>query len=124
MPILFHADATKDLSNVMLDLKKSLALSVERFDGARSKLSSLLTGTNSHLQTMRYIDTCRTTVTGLLAWSLSTQRYNFLRYSVEGQIVVTLWCFESLVNLYQSDITVNISGQLVISSASIDDVHF
>ncbi|KAJ5881664.1 terpene synthase family metal binding domain-containing protein [Penicillium soppii] len=90
IPILFHADETKDLTNVMFNLKESLALSVDRFDRARSKLSSQLTGTSSHPQVMQYIDTCRTTVTGLLTWSLSTQRYSLSRYSVDGRVVITL----------------------------------
>lgn len=78
--MLFAANPEKDLTKVMRDLEEILQLSVLRFDQAASELESNLSGANNQAQMCRYLDICRTTVTGLLTWSLSTKRYNLKLY--------------------------------------------
>jgi hypothetical protein len=88
---LFHADYAKGLSKVMADIVEKLVLSINSFDEAATKLTSQLTGNELQPEMVRYLDTCRTTVTGLLTWSLPTLRYNLLQYrDNDGRVVVTL----------------------------------
>lgn len=83
VPVLFAADPEKDLTKVMEGLEEILQSSVLRFDQAASIPESNLPATNIQPQMHRYLEICRTTVTGLLTWSLSTRRYNLARYKDE-----------------------------------------
>jgi hypothetical protein len=91
VPILFHAYQGNDLDDVMENLVEKLTLSIHKFEQSATKLESKLTESQCQPQIQRYLDTCRTTVTGLLNWSLSTQRYGLSCYrDDEGCGIVTL----------------------------------
>jgi hypothetical protein len=66
-------------------------LSIYRFDLAALRLESRVVGSNVLEPLQRYIDICRTTVTGLLQWSQTTERYGISRYrDTGGHILIPL----------------------------------
>ena len=75
----------------MADIVAKLVLSRSTFDKAATRLTSQLAGNQLQPQMVRYLDTCRTTVTGWLAWSLTTPRYGLSNYrDTDGRVIVTL----------------------------------
>ncbi|KAJ5682867.1 terpene synthase family metal binding domain-containing protein [Penicillium macrosclerotiorum] len=91
VPIFFHANESKGLDGAMATLVENIKLSIDRFDQAVLRLESNFTDKKLPPQEQKYLDTCRTTVTGLLQWSRSTDRYDLPRYMDKGgRCIITL----------------------------------
>ncbi|KAJ5726084.1 terpene synthase family metal binding domain-containing protein [Penicillium malachiteum] len=91
VPILCSADPNRNLESVMGKIEGMLQSSVFNFDQAVIQIEASTAGTEFADQVKRYLDTCQTTVTGLLAWSLSTKRYGLVRHKQsDGSIKYTL----------------------------------
>ncbi|KAJ5711140.1 terpene synthase family metal binding domain-containing protein [Penicillium malachiteum] len=80
IPILFLAETASNLGSVMRTIEGMLQSSVSKFDEAAIQIEASAAGSQYADQMQTYLDICRTTVTGLLTWSLSTKRYGLLRH--------------------------------------------
>ncbi|KAJ5613855.1 terpene synthase family metal binding domain-containing protein [Penicillium herquei] len=91
IPILFHADSASNLGNVMRTIEGMLKSSVSNFDEAAIRIEARVAGSEYAHHMQRYLDICRTTVTGLLTWSMLTKRYGLLQHrKSDGSIKYTL----------------------------------
>lgn len=85
VPVLFYAQGANDINKAINGLVQMMAASVDNFDQAASRLAPL------DPNMARYLDVFRTTVTGLLEWTLQSPRYNLSRYEIEGgKMVINL----------------------------------
>jgi hypothetical protein len=83
---------TKNMGHVVVDIISILKESVKKFERAFKMLEGQ-TSLDSKLDNdmKAFVDNCRTWVTGLLEWTLTSERYKMYQYlHQDGSVVVPL----------------------------------
>ncbi|KAM4067103.1 terpene synthase family, metal binding domain-containing protein [Hirsutella rhossiliensis] len=91
IPVLFNARVTDDLNETMGVLVNIMHNSSIAFGKAAEELAELASVARLEAEVETYIDVCRTVVTGLNKWALTTKRYSMEKYQrKDGSIIIAL----------------------------------